>query len=155
MTLAGLIAQAGAPGLGGLKEDPIPPFSGTTTGLGVTSLFQMILALAIVVLLIRWIVPKYLSKAGRKRSADEPGGEIEVLATTPVGSGHIHLIRTRGRTMLLGSAQQGITLISDLEEDSVFDNLPTKAGENGSGAAGGSQSGSFDDVLSRLRRLEG
>jgi flagellar biogenesis protein FliO len=142
------IAQVGS-GIPGLKDDPIPPFNSSASGgVGTASLVQMLVALAIVVVLVRWLVPKYLKKIKTKSAKSEFGADVEVVNTTELGGASLHLIKVRGRTLLIGASSQGLSTLADLTEDSGVFHLAAPAISEQS-------SNSFDDVLARLGRLGG
>ncbi len=133
-----------------LREDAMPPFNAETGGVGIGSAFQMILALVVVVLLVKFLVPKFLGKMFKKSSHSELGPEFEVIQTTTVGSQQLHLVKVRNRTLLLGSSQSGVNLISDLTEEQTVYNLPIPEPKEELTTVD-----NFDDMLERLKRLSG
>jgi flagellar biogenesis protein FliO len=127
----GLLAQ-----LTGLRDDPIPPFGGSAS-VGFAQVMQMILALAIVVMLVKWLAPKLLVKFAKKPTTNS-GTDIEVQESLTLAGGQVLLINVRGRTLLLGS---GLTTLADLTDEQPS---PVTGGES-----------DFDKVLERLKRLQG
>ena len=135
--------------LNSLREDAIPPFNAESGGVGIASAFQMILALVIVVLLVKFLVPKLLGKMFKKSSADL-GPDFETIQTTTVGGQQMHLVKVRNRTLLLGTSQHGLNLIADLTEEQTVYNLPTSEKSETPETVD-----NFDDMLERLKRLSG
>lgn len=135
--------------LNSLREDAIPPFNAESGGVGIASAFQMILALVIVVLLVKFLVPKLLGKMFKKSSADL-GPDFETIQTTTVGGQQMHLVKVRNRTLLLGTSQHGLNLIADLTEEQTVYNLPTSEKSETPDTVD-----NFDDMLERLKRLSG
>lgn len=129
----------------GLRNDPISPAGAAYDGIGFQSLAQLIVALAVVVILIRWLVPKYAAKyARRKRSLSNV--DIREVASVTLGVSQAHLIEVRGRTLLLGSNAQGLTLLADLTDDSGTFLMPAPP-------SNAQQVNEFESVLERLKRL--
>lgn len=124
--------------LQGLRDDPIPPFSGTGGGIGIGAVVQMLVALAIVLALVKWIVPKYLAKLAKKPTT-ALGSELNVAESAAVAGGHILLVSARGRTLLVGASQNGFTTLADLTEEHAEPNDKSE----------------FGRVLERLKKLEG
>jgi flagellar biogenesis protein FliO len=63
-------------GVQGLRNDPISPAGAAYEGIGFQSLAQLLIALAIVVVLIRWLVPKYAAKFSKK--SKEAGTNVDI-----------------------------------------------------------------------------
>jgi flagellar biogenesis protein FliO len=141
-------------GLEGLRDDPIPPMQSASGGIGFQSLFQLLLALAIVVILIRWLVPKYAAKFNKKSKPVSNMADLEEVGTVPLGIATAHLVKVRGRTLLLGSSPQGVTLLADLTEDSGIFQLPSPD-QRVNLTVGESMRvpSDFESVLERLNRL--
>ena len=148
--MRGFLAQQDASnGISGLRDDPIPPFSGTSGSIGIGPLFQMLLALGIVVALIKFAIPKLLKRVAKKK-VSEVLPAINVIETATVGAGQIHIIDVRGRTLLLGSTAQSLSLVADLtDEASTATGFPTFSMTSPYDTPGTS----FDEMLSRLNRL--
>ena len=152
MTLSRLIAQDATNSLQGLKEDPIPPFSGTGGGIGFAAVFQMLLALVIVVLLVRWLVPKYAAKLS-KRFTTNAGTDLLVQESASIAGHQIVLVKARGRTLLVGASSSGLTLLADLTEEPGYLNLPSPPVNSGPAQTSPDER-DFDRVLERLNRLQ-
>jgi flagellar biogenesis protein FliO len=105
-----------APGALGTRDNSPLRTTAASSPVGATSLLQMVLALGLVVLLLRYGLPKLLrwgTKAGLGSKLD---GEIRVLETRAITGGSLHLVRVHGKLLLLSSTTQGIQLLADLAE---------------------------------------
>lgn len=127
--------------LQGLRDDPIPPFTGASGGVNIASVFQMVFALVAVVLLVKWLVPKYIGKFGRKISTMS-SGELSIKESAAVAGGHLLLVSARGQTLLIGAGTNGFSTLANLTEETE-PSTSTLA------------SGDFDKVLERMKRLQG
>ena len=147
-------AQSDLSGIQGLREDATTPMQEAAGGIGFQSLAQLLIALAIVVILIRWLVPKYASKFGKKSKLSVDNPDIEELGMLTLGTNQAHLIKVRGRTLLVGSGTQGVSLLADLTEESGVFYLPIQeaAAPKPQAYVESSQT-DFDSVLERLNRL--
>lgn len=126
--------------LKGLREDPVPPFTGTSGSIGFAAIFQMIVALVVVLLLIKWLVPKYISKFA-KRAAHRASSELKIDHAANVAGGQLLLVTTRGRTLLVGAGTNGFSTLADVTDEQDAPS-PGSAGD-------------FGAVLERLKRLQG
>lgn len=147
-------AQSDLSGIHGLREDAPTPMQEAAGGIGFQSLAQMLIALAIVVVLIRWLVPKYASKFGKRPKVNTNNPDIEEVGALALGPNQAHLIKVRGRTLLVGSSAQGVSLIADLTDDAGVFHLPIQEPASSQPQAyiepGPTD---FDSVLERLNRL--
>ncbi|MGV3613903.1 MAG: flagellar biosynthetic protein FliO [Fimbriimonas sp.] len=109
LALAPVAAFAG-PGLLGTRTDVAPAASGSPVG--VLPIVQMLLALGIVAGLVKWVLPRVLNRVTKPGAA----GDITVEATSTLGTGNLHIVTTRGRTLLIGATANGMNLIADLTE---------------------------------------
>lgn len=140
------VDSRGVEGVQGLRNDPISPAGTAYQGIGFQSLAQLLIALAIVVILIRWLVPKYAAKYGKKSVATGLNVDIQEIGTVALGVSQAHLVQVRGRTLLLGSSAQGLTLLADLTEDDGTFLLPSPVANEPSQA-------DFESLLERLKKL--
>lgn len=133
----------------GLKDDPIRPVSdGVSPLLGIGPLIQMLLALAVVVALIRWLVPKYLAKIGKRTGRAALNPEFQVLDSTLLGAATLHLVKVRGRTLVISTTPSHSSLIADLtEEPETLPYIPSGQTDV--------DSEPFAEVFGRLERLQG
>lgn len=145
------VSAFAGPGMLGTKSDMAPTTSGSPVG--IMPLVQMLVALAIVAGLVKWVLPKMLGKVVK----GPKNGEITVESTIGLGAGTAHIVSVRGRTLLIGVTANSMTTLAELSEhDASFDEtfaraaievpfeVPTPAAPS-------------DDValaLARLRRLE-
>jgi flagellar biogenesis protein FliO len=104
------LALAG-PGFLGTKADPTPT-KGAEAPIGILPMIQMMVALAIVIGLVKWVLPRFLGRMTPKGK-----GDIAVEMTTALGPATLHVVTVRGRTMLLGVTPQNVGLIAELTED--------------------------------------
>ncbi len=100
----------------------------------------MILALAVVLLLVKWLVPKYIAKLGKKTNLPV-GSELKVEEAANVSGGQLLLVSARGRTILVGAGANGFATLADLSDEVE---PPAKNAD-----------GDFDKVLERLKKLQG
>ena len=105
----------------GTKRDIVvstPPSSGVSG----MDLVQMVVALAIVFALLKWALPKVVSKMNKKLTTKD-GSSIHVEESASFGGGNLQIVTARGRTLLLCVAQNGVTMLADLT-DSQQDRKP-------------------------------
>ena len=100
----------------------------------------MVLALAVVLILVKWLVPKYVSKLGKKTNLPV-GSELKVEEAATVSGGQLLLVSARGRTILVGAGANGFSTLADLSDE--IESPANKA------------DGDFDKVLERLKKLQG
>jgi flagellar biogenesis protein FliO len=82
-------------------------------GPSIFSILQMIIAVAIVVGLMKYVLPKVVSKMGGKLTTTLNGGiRIEESATFP--GGNLYVVTVSDRKLLLGATAQSISTLADL-----------------------------------------
>jgi flagellar biosynthetic protein FliO len=83
--------------------------------------------------LVVWLARKYLPQAASSRR----GGAIEILASRPIGARRsLMLVRTQGKTLLLGVTPQSIQALSELEDAAAdWHEAAWQAGLEGAAAA--------------------
>jgi len=85
----------------------------STGGPSIFSIIQMIIAVAIVVGLMKYVLPKIVSKMGGKLTTTLNGGiRIEESATFP--GGNLYVVTVSDRKLLLGATAQSISTLADL-----------------------------------------
>ncbi len=85
----------------------------STGGPSIFSIIQMIIAVAIVVGLMKVVLPKIVSKMGGKLTTTLNGGiRIEESATFP--GGNLYVVTVSDRKLLLGATPQSISTLADL-----------------------------------------
>lgn len=136
-------------GFDSLKEDPIPPFSSEGFGFGWISLLKLFLALLLVILAVRWLLPRYVQRFTKTR-IEGGGSQLQVLESMPITGGSLHLVKAREQILLIGSSPNSVSLITNLSE---IEELPrtTSANEEGDGE----KCERFQEVLTRLQKLGG
>ena len=125
-----------APGLG----QPVPAAS-------VWSIFRIIITLAVVAVAIYGLV--YLVKrASRGSMKQDPF--LKVLASTPLGTTRsAHIISVGLRAWLVGSAENGVTLIGEIDDQDILNEMFLEDSRKSAEAA----SGRFLDFKALLRKL--
>ena len=124
-----------------------PPASALT-------ILRVLLTLAVVAAAIYGLI-FLIKRASRGNAAQDPF--LKVLASTPLGASRsAHIISVGSQAWLVGSAETGVTLISEIGDKEILDAMlledsrRTAAGQT-SGLTGGS--GRLPDFKALLRRL--
>ncbi|MFW5697262.1 MAG: FliO/MopB family protein [Fimbriimonadaceae bacterium] len=120
LTVAQEAAETAADSLG-TKPNLINESTGGTSLLNGWDILQMLAALAVVVGLLAWLLPKFAKKMGGKFSASADSS-MRVEETANVGASSLFVVKVRGRCLLLGSTQQSITCLADLTESDEKEN---------------------------------
>lgn len=110
---AGKTSDELLPGALGTR-DSSPLRTTATSPVEATNLIQMVIALGIVLVILRYGLPKLLKWGAKAGLGSKLDGEIRILETRAITGGSVHLVRVRGRLLLLGSTAQGIQLLADL-----------------------------------------
>ncbi|MEJ5251839.1 MAG: flagellar biosynthetic protein FliO [Chthonomonadetes bacterium] len=103
-----------------LRREALPEPMGSPT----SHLWRWLVGLAVALALIRWGLPRALNGGSKGQVAQwltrlappKSEGTITVLDTRFLGAGAVHLVSVRGRTLLIGSTAQQVTLLMDLSE---------------------------------------
>jgi flagellar biogenesis protein FliO len=100
----------------GTKQDPIPsaPVAGAPN-MGYMPMLQMLLALGIVLVLIKFVLPKFMGKLSKKFVA-KSGGGILIEDTASFAGGQLYVVSVRGKSLLLSASQSGVSCLADLTE---------------------------------------
>ena len=120
--LAPVAAFAGH-GLLGTRADVAPTAAGSPVG--VMPMVQMMVALAVVIAIVKYVLPKVLNRV-TKPTKD---GDIVVESTAALGTGNLHIVKTRGRTLLVGATANGMSCLADLTEEPSAPELPKQTFE--------------------------
>lgn len=108
------VAQA-SPGLG-LKADPIGPAGASGSGgVGLMALLQMLVALGIVMVVLKWALPKF-ANTFNKRLAPSMGSSIKVEESAAFAGGNLYLVAVRNRSLLLSVSQSGVQCLADVTD---------------------------------------
>lgn len=99
----------------GTKKDLVSGMNAGSAGVGFMPFIQMMLALGIVFVLIKYGLPKLLPKLSKKLIAGDTGG-IRIEESASFAGGHLYIVNARGKTLLLSAAQSGVTCLADLTE---------------------------------------
>lgn len=116
-----ILCLAGAafaePGVLGTKQESIsaPAGTGQGAGLGVMPLLQMALALGIVMLLLKFVLPKFVGKMNKKLVTSATS-VLSVEESASFAGGTLYIVRARSKTLLLSVASQGVTCLADITE---------------------------------------
>lgn len=115
--LAG-VASAAATGLAqgfpGAKPDPSTSFAQPAAG-GIGPLFNVLLALGIVYAILRFAMPKVMSRLN-KRLVTGTGSAIRIEESASFAGGSLYVVSARGKTLLLAVGSQGVQNLADLTE---------------------------------------
>ncbi len=100
--------------LGGMKHELVSSGSSSPgTALGALQLLQMAVALGAVIGLLKWILPKVVSKMNRKITPTL-GSEIHIEESAGFAGGSLYVVTARGKTLLISVSQNGVSCLSDL-----------------------------------------
>lgn len=117
LTVALSIAIGASPALTqslGTKKDPVS--TATTSSSPIVQpldLIQMVVALAIVAALIKWVLPRVIGRLGRRISTPV-GSTIKLEESASFGGGQLQIVTVRERTLLLCVATSGVSCLADL-----------------------------------------
>jgi len=135
-------------------------------------LLQLLFAVGIVVWLLKWLLPKAVSRIG-KRFSTPLSSLIKIEQTATFGAGTLYIVEVDGRRLLLCASAQGVSCLADLSPTpeaqtqepfiSVLDQASTKAESELFRSAVSQLQNSTDDpstedarvALERLRKLAG
>lgn len=123
-TLSALFASALTMAQGiGTKPDLVVKAPQNAGGVGVWDMVQMVVALGIVFALLKWALPKLVSRMNKKIST-KSGSSITIEESASFGGGNLQIVTARGRTLLLCVSQNGVTCLADLTESTVKKDEP-------------------------------
>lgn len=83
--------------------------------IGIMPILQLIVALAIVTALLRFVLPKVAVRLNESK-LKKHGQIVKIEETTPVNGGMLMLVKARGRTLLIGATAGQMTTLADLTE---------------------------------------
>lgn len=89
-----------------------PPTSG---GLGLMSFIQMIAALAIVLLLLKFVLPK-VAGIMNKKLVTPLGSVIRIQESAAFAGGTLYVVQAKSKTLLLSVATSGVTCLADITD---------------------------------------
>lgn len=117
------LAQAGE-GYLGTKADPVTMGRSGGPGMGVLPLLQMAVAVSVVFLLLKFVVPKAVTRFGKGLKTPVSGG-IRIDEAAQFAGGTLNVVSVRGRTLLLSVGTQGVSCLADLSEPNRATEPPT------------------------------
>jgi flagellar biogenesis protein FliO len=128
-----------------LKQDAVPAFQGDYSPIGFDAILRMLFAVVIIVMLIRFLLPRMLKKWTITNNTVS-GKEILVLESKNLGTSQVHLVEIRGNSYLIGESAHGLRLIADVSETvHPFYSTPNESRSE--------HDSEFKDVFARLERL--
>lgn len=117
-------ALAGEGFLGTKQSPSAGPMQADTGGVGFMPFLQMMIALGIVFVLLKFVMPKLVTKMNRK-IVTKLGSQIQIEETAAFAGGSLYIVRAKSKTLLLSATSSGVTCLSDLTETAPQPELPT------------------------------
>ncbi len=90
------------------QTTPVSPVSGS-------AVVQLIVALGIVLLLVRYVLPQALNKVNRKLNTNVTGG-IRIEESASFAGGNLYVVTAKSKTLLLSVTGTSVTFLADLTE---------------------------------------
>ncbi len=106
-----LFAQA--TNLGTKKDIRLDPPSKSSSAIGAGDVFQMVIALAVVLFLLKFAVPKLVGKFGKRTVSGNQSG-IQIEESAAFGTGHLNVVSVRGRSFLLAVTPTAVSFLADV-----------------------------------------
>lgn len=158
LALASLIAFAATSwaGEGFLGTKPSSPASAVAVdagGVGAMPFIQMLIALGIVLVLLKLVLPKAVAKLNKK-IVTPLGSAIQVEESASFAGGNLYIVRARSKSLLLSVTTTGVQCLADLTEANpppTFSDLV----EREMTAVVEDRQPDIADALERLNRLAG
>lgn len=79
-------------------------------------LMQMAIALAVVLGLLKFVLPKMMGKMSKKLVTSTTGG-LHIEESANFAGGTLYIVRAKSKTLLLSVSTQGVNCISDLTQE--------------------------------------
>lgn len=98
----------------GTKSSPVT-VSSNSGGIGVMPLIQMAIALAIVLGLLKFVLPKMVGKMNKKLVTSVTSG-LHIEESANFAGGTLYIVRARSKTLLLSVSTQGVNCLADITE---------------------------------------
>lgn len=121
--LAALSSAQSRSGFLGTKPGGTTDFGASASSPGPFAFLQMLLALGIVLVLLKFVAPKLLDRFG-KRITTSTGGSLKIEETASFGGGNLYIVHAKGKTLLIGATQQSVNCLADLTEVSAAPEVP-------------------------------
>ncbi|HVT14126.1 MAG TPA: flagellar biosynthetic protein FliO [Fimbriimonadaceae bacterium] len=110
---ASALASAGDGFLGTKASPTMGPIQSDAGGAGFMSFLQMIIALGIVLALLKFVMPKLVTKLNKK-IVTNVGGGIHIEESAAFAGGNLYIVRAKSKTLLLSVTAQGVNCLADL-----------------------------------------
>ncbi len=122
--LSSAIALAGDGFLGTKASPTMGPVQADTGGAGFMPFLQMMIALGIVLVLLKFVMPKLVTKLNKKLIT-KVGSAIQIEESAAFAGGTLYVVRAKSKTLLLSVATSGVSCLADLTPATVEPDLPT------------------------------
>lgn len=117
------LSAAHGQGFPGAKPDLVNSSSQSGGG-GIGALFNVLLALGIVYGLLRYAMPKVMSRLN-KRLVTGTGSAIRIEESASFAGGSLYVVSARGKSLLLSVGAQGVRCLADLTETAKAAEAPS------------------------------
>lgn len=124
---SGFLSAAALAGDGflGTKASPAAgPMQADTGGVGIMSFLQMMIALGIVLVLLKFVMPKLVTKLNKK-IVTKVGSEIQIQESAAFAGGSLYIVQAKTKSLLLSVTSTGVTCLADLTTSQPEPELPT------------------------------
>ncbi len=101
----GILGTKASPTTGGVTPD--------SSGVGFMPFMQMILALGVVLLLLKFVMPKLVTKLNKK-IVSKDGSSLQIEESAAFAGGSLYIVRAKGKTLLLSASNTGVSCLADL-----------------------------------------
>src|SRR5688572_6928872 len=96
----------------GTKSDVIKTSTQSPQGMSMMPFFQLMVALGIVLLVLKFVLPKFVTKLNKRLVTS--GNGIKVEESAAFAGGNLYIVNARGKTLLLSVATSGVSCLADL-----------------------------------------
>jgi flagellar biogenesis protein FliO len=112
-------------GILGTKASPqIGPMQADTGGVGFMPFLQMIIALGIVLVLLKFVMPKLVTKLNKK-IVTKVGSAIQIEESAAFAGGSLYIVKAKSKSLLLSVTTSGVTCLADLGSSNPEHDVPT------------------------------
>jgi flagellar biogenesis protein FliO len=84
----------------------------------------MIIALGVVLVLLKLVMPKLVSKLNKK-IVTKVGSAIQIEESAAFAGGSLYIVKAKSKTLLLSVTAAGVTCLADLSAQNGEDAMPT------------------------------
>ena len=109
------VAQQPAGFLGTKVAGSATDTGASASGPGIGSFVQMVLALGIVLILLKTVIPKLAGKLN-KRLVTSATSTLTIEETANFAGGNLYIVRARSKTLLISASSAGVTCLSDITD---------------------------------------